>query len=89
MSHELFDRTKGYSKGEICDLVWEEGGLITNWKSREIKGYIADYQIRAVGKEGEEELVLAVVVPDESSQGLSGLLSEKKYRSSILFFKLF
>ena len=85
----IFQRTKSYSKGEIYDLVWEEGGLITNWKSREIKGYIADYQIKAVGREGREELVLAVVVPEEGSSGISGLLSEKKYRSSILFFKLF
>jgi len=85
----LLERVKSYDKGEIYDLIWDSGSLITNWKSREIKGYIADFQIKPVGKEGTEELVLAVVVPDESSQGISGLLSEKKYRSSILFFKLF
>ncbi len=85
----IFERTRSYSKAEIYDLIWEEGGLITNWKSREIKGYIADYQIKAVGREGGEELVLAVVVPEEGSSGISGFLSDKKYRSSILFFKLF
>lgn len=81
----LFERVRIYEKGEIYNLVWDGGGLTTNWKTREIKGYIADYQVKDVDNDGDEELVVAVVVPEEE---ITGLLSQKT-RSNILFFKLF
>jgi len=81
----LFQRIRVYEKGEIRNLVWEEEGLTTNWKTREIKGYIADYQIKDVDNDGNEELVVAIVPPEEE---ISGHLSGKS-RSNILFFKLF
>jgi len=81
----LFQRIRIYEKGEIRNLLWEEEGLTTNWKTREIKGYIADYQIKDVDNDGNEELVVAIVPPEEE---ISGHLSGKS-RSNILFFKLF
>jgi len=84
---KFFDRVRIYEKGEIHDLIWEEDGLTTNWKTREINGYIADYQVRDVDNDGHEELVVAVVAPS-TEEGISGLLSQKS-RSNILFFRLF
>ena len=76
-----------YEKGEIYDLMWEEDGLTTNWKTREIKGYIADYQVKDVDNDGHEELVVGVVALP-SGEGVQGFLSRKE-SSNILFFKLF
>jgi TolB-like protein len=77
----LFKGFRIYEKGEIYNLVWDENSLTTNWKTREIKGYIADYQVKDVDNDGEEELVVAVVNP--------GTMTERKGTSNILFFKLF
>jgi len=81
----FFERVRIYEKGEIHNLIWEGDSLTTNWKTREIRGYIADYQIRDVDNDGNEELVVAAVAPEEE---FSGHLSRKS-RSNILFFKLF
>ena len=80
----LFERLRSYEKGEIQNLIWEENGLAMNWRTREIRGYIADYQIKDAENIGEEELVVAIVSQDQEG----GTISSKK-RSSILFFKLF
>ena len=86
-SGKISERLRVYEKGEIHGLIWEEDGLTANWKTREIKGYIADYQIRDVENNGNEELVVAVVAPRDIEESISGLLSQKR-RSNILFFKL-
>jgi hypothetical protein len=66
--------------GEIYNLVWQEGYLETQWKTREINGYISDFQLKDVDNDGEEELVVAVV----GYADISGSTT-----SNILFFKLF
>jgi hypothetical protein len=86
-SGKLSDRVRTYEKGEIQGLVWEEDGLMANWKTREIKGYIADYQIKDVENDGNDELVVAVAAPIQSEEG-AGILSPKS-RSNIYFFKLY
>jgi TolB-like protein len=87
-SGRLSERVRTYEKGEIQGLVWEEDGLTASWRTREIKGYIADYQIRDAENDGNDELVVAVVAPPDSEEGISGLLSRKS-RSNIYFFKLY
>lgn len=77
----IFDQIRDFDYGEIHDLVWEENAFVTVWKTREIPGYIADFQVRDVNNDGEDELVVAVVNP-------SGAL-DKKGTSTIFFFKLF
>ena len=80
------ERVKIYNKGEIYNLGWEQNRLTTNWKTREIGGYIADYQIRDIANTGEEELVVAAVLPQEG--GFTGIFS-KKAQSQIYFIKLY
>ncbi|NWG04674.1 MAG: VCBS repeat-containing protein [Syntrophaceae bacterium] len=79
----LFEKLRSYEKGEILNLVWEENGLVTNWKTKDIKGYIADYQIRDAENIGEDELIVAVVGYEKEGTGIFS-----KDRSNILFFKL-
>jgi hypothetical protein len=80
-SFGFLDRAKAYEAGEVYSLVWEGDSLATNWKTREVIGYISDFQVRDVDNDGEEELVAAVVDP--------GAITDRKGTSNILFFKLF
>ncbi len=86
LSGTLVHRVRAFEKGAIHDLIWAEDTLTTNWKTREINGYLSDFQIRDADNDGEEELVVSVIAPIE--EDIPGLLS-KKSKSSIYFFKLF
>jgi hypothetical protein len=77
----LFERVRNFDKGEIYGLVWDEDKLITNWKTREISGYITDFQVKDADNDGEEDLVISIINP--------GSITGKKATSNILFFKLF
>jgi hypothetical protein len=77
----ISDRHRNYDSGEIYSLIWQESYLDTHWKTREINGYISDFQVKDVDNDGDEELVVAVV-------DLGGSL-DRKVTSNILFFKLF
>lgn len=77
----MFERVRNFDLGEIYSLVWEDGRLTTQWKTREINGYIVDFQIKDADNDGNEDLVAAVV----NSEGVT----DKKGTSNILFFKLF
>ena len=83
---KLFDRVRKFNKGVIYNLAWDDTALAPNWKTREINGYISDFQMKDVDNDGEEELVIAVVLPPE--EGVEGIFS-KKSRSNIYFFKIF
>ena len=80
-----FYKVRVYEKAEIYDLVWQEGILTTNWRTREMMGYIADFQVGDVENSGEEELVVAVVAAEQDTSGLFS----KKSRSNIFFYKVY
>jgi hypothetical protein len=77
----ILDRIRTFDSGEIYNLVWDEGTLSTNWKSKEIEGYISDFQVKDADNDGEEDLVVAVI-------DLGGIMA-RKGTSKILFYKLF
>jgi TolB-like protein len=85
-SGRIFQNIRTYERGEIWNLVWDQDNLMTNWRTRDIAGYIADYQVKDVDNDGNEELVAAVVSPAE--EGYTGIFS-KKSKSNILIFELF
>jgi hypothetical protein len=78
---DFVKKLRWYEKGEIYDLVWDEGTFITNWKTKEINGYISDFQIKDADNDGDEELVVAVID--------LGSITDRKGTSKILIFKLF
>jgi TolB-like protein len=80
-SSRLSERARNFETGEIYSLVWQDGYLDTHWKTREINGYISDFQVKDVDNDGDEELVVAVVD--------FGSMMGPKVTSNILFFKLF
>jgi hypothetical protein len=84
----LLGRARSYIGGEIDCLIWDDPDLLTDWKTRTLRAYIPDYQVKDVDNDGNEELVVAVVGREETGEGISGLLSKTKV-SNLFFFKLF
>jgi hypothetical protein len=84
----LFEKARSFESGEIHCLIWDESDLVADWKTRTLRDYIADFQVKDADNDGNEELVVAVVGKEETGEGIGGLLS-KKTVSNIFFFKLF
>ena len=88
LTTRIFEKARSFESGEIYCLIWDESDLVTDWKTRTLRDYIADFQVKDVDNDGNEDLVFAVVGSRETGEGDSGLFS-KKIVSNIFFFKLF
>ncbi|MCR4287776.1 MAG: VCBS repeat-containing protein [Deltaproteobacteria bacterium] len=71
---------RSYVKGGVIGIRWDKGSFIEDWKTREVKGYIADFFIDDLDNDGVKELVMLVV---EDGAGYSG-----KAKSYILSSRL-
>jgi hypothetical protein len=80
-STRFMERVRSYQSGVVYSLIWQEGSLDNHWKTREINGYITDFQVKDVDNDGDEELVVAVVD--------LGSAFDREGTSNILFFELF
>jgi len=58
----LFKNLRMFISGKIYDLEWDGSKLAENWKTKEINGYIADYQLKDLDNDGQAEIVLALVL---------------------------
>lgn len=56
----VFKNIKAFTSSEIYDLEWDGLGLLENWKTRKINGYVADYQFKDIDNDGQNEIVLAL-----------------------------
>ncbi len=63
---QVLKRQKYYTKGIMQRLSWTGALFVETWKSPEISGYLADFQIQDVDHERGEELIVAVNLPKES-----------------------
>lgn len=62
---QFLKRSTSYQKGEVQVLTWTGAMFMVNWKSREIPGYLADFQFQDVDGEKGKELIVAVNLPRE------------------------
>ena len=62
----FFKREKVFSGGEIQVLVWSGSMFIERWKSKEIQGYVADFQVQDFDTIPGKELIVMVNLPKES-----------------------
>lgn len=51
-----------FTSAEVYSLEWDGIGLAELWRTRKINGYVADYQIRDIDNDGQDEIVLALVL---------------------------
>jgi TolB-like protein len=75
----LFQRVKLFSSAEVYDLEWDGSGMVENWRTKKINGYVADYQFKDIDNDGENEVVLALVL------SVGGAITDK---SVIVAYKL-
>jgi hypothetical protein len=66
-SGRLFKNIRLFTSSEVYDLEWDGLGLIENWKTRKINGYVADYQFKDIDNDGQNEVVLALVLSTGAS----------------------
>ena len=61
-SGRVLQNIKLFTSAEIYNLTWDGLGMLENWRSRKINGYVADYQFKDIDNDGENEIVLALVL---------------------------
>ena len=61
-ANRLFQRVKLFTSAEVYDLEWDGMGMVENWRTKKISGYVADYQFKDIDNDGENEVVLALVL---------------------------
>ncbi|MEW5775126.1 MAG: FG-GAP-like repeat-containing protein [Thermodesulfobacteriota bacterium] len=57
---QFFQRYRYFPEGEIHSLFWDGVGLSLSWKTRRIKGSVADYGVADVNNDGKPELYVCV-----------------------------
>jgi TolB-like protein len=71
-----FQRLKLFTSAEVYNLEWDGMGMIENWRTKKISGYVADYQFKDIDNDGENEVVLALVLSSGgSTKGRSVVVS--------------
>jgi TolB-like protein len=78
---KVLDRLRIYTGGEIYNLVWDGLTLTTNWNTRKFDGYVADFQVKDIDNDGQDELVIALVLRTEWIDIL-------RTRSAVIAYKL-
>ena len=61
-TNRLLQRVKLFTSAEVYDLEWDGMGIVENWRTKKISGYVADYQFGDIDNDGENEVVLALVL---------------------------
>jgi len=65
----LFAKLRIFKSGQIECLAWDQFGLYTKWKTRNISGHVSDYVLGDINSDGRPELVFAVIKKSGSAFG--------------------
>ena len=55
-----------YESGDVRGLLWNDFGLEDMWRTKKINGYVADFAVADLNKDGHDEIVEVVVVKQPS-----------------------
>jgi len=75
----MLQNMKLFTSSEVYNLEWDGLGLLENWRTRKINGYVCDYAFKDIDNDGQNEIVLALVL----STGVS-----VQNRSTLVAYKL-
>ena len=75
----IFKNLKLFTSSEIYNLEWDGLGMMENWRTKKINGYVADYCFKDIDNDGKPEIVLALV------QSVGGSISD---RSVLVVYEL-
>jgi len=77
-SGRLLANVKLFSSAEVYNLEWDGMGMVENWRTKKINGYVADYQFKDIDNDGENDIVLALVLTSGGfGRGRSVIVSYK------------
>src|SRR5690606_34250206 len=51
-----------FTSAEVYNLEWDGLGLAEVWRTKKINGYVADYQLKDIDNDGQDEIVLDLVL---------------------------
>ena len=71
---EILSKVRLYDKGYITSLTWDGMSLANVWRTQDIPGYVADFQIKDVDNDGRDELVTVSVSSHFLGTEAKGLL---------------
>jgi hypothetical protein len=76
----IFKDTRMYHRSEIQNLAWNGISLVENWRTKKIDGYLSDFQVKDVDNDGDNELVVAVILRYD--------IMQTKVKSVVLVYEL-
>ncbi len=77
----FMQKMKGYSGFQFAALSWNGLGLIKDWQTRRMAGYVADWGIADIDNDGQLEIAAGVRTRSGSTPGQSA-------RSTVVVFDL-
>ena len=74
----ILKNTKIFTSSEFYNLEWDSMSLLENWRTRKMGGYVADYQIKDIDNDGENEIVMVIVTSSGSLVGRESVIAAYK-----------
>jgi len=74
----ILKNVKVFTASEFYNLEWDSMGLVENWRTRKMNGYVADYQIKDIDNDGQDEIVMALVTSAGSLVGRESVIAAYK-----------
>jgi TolB-like protein len=81
MTGRLLKQLRKFKEAQIESLSWNGLGLVTNWKTAKISGYMRDFAIGDFDNDGEDEIIAAVI-------SKSGSIVGTRPKSSVISYDL-
>ncbi|MBP8980450.1 MAG: VCBS repeat-containing protein [Syntrophobacterales bacterium] len=74
----LLKNVKIFNASEFYNLEWDSMGMVENWHTRKMGGYVADYQIKDADNDGQDEIVMVLVTSAGALVGRESVIAAYK-----------
>ena len=74
----ILKKTNIFTSSEFYNLGWDSISLLENWRTRKMGGYVADYQIKDIDNDGQDEIVMVIVTSSGSLVGKESVIAAYK-----------
>jgi len=71
----FLERVRVYDKGYVTGMAWDGMSLAQTWRTQDIPGYVADFQVKDVDNDGRAELVAVSVSEHFLKKDVKSLLT--------------
>ena len=77
----ILKNIKIFTSSEFYNLEWDSLSLLENWRTRKMSGYVADYQIKDIDNDGQDEIVMVLVTSSGSLVGRESVIAAYKIQA--------